>query len=78
MYFKIPMHNIIHKNLRDVRSVETKNFKFELDKFLEMVPDDPKMENYATTAISNRILLYSYVIVGFKQCTTGMKSVSAV
>ena len=31
-------------------------FKFELEKFLEFIPDEPKMPNYVTTSQSNSIL----------------------
>ena len=30
--------------------------KFELDKFLELIPDEPKMPNYVTASGSNSIL----------------------
>ena len=36
--------------------VKTEKFKFELDKFLDTIPDQPKMPNYVTTSGSNSIL----------------------
>ena len=44
------------KYLRDIESVKTEKFKFELDKFLDTFPDQPKMPNYVTTARNNSIL----------------------
>ena len=40
------LYNSLPKYLRDIESVKTKKFKFELDIFLELIPDDPKMPNY--------------------------------
>ena len=31
------------KYLRDIESVKTEKFKFELDKFIDTIPDQPKM-----------------------------------
>ena len=42
--------------MRDIESVKTDEFKFELDKFLELILDEPKMPNYVTAARSNSIL----------------------
>ena len=42
--------------MRDIESVKTENFKFELYKFLELIPDEPKMPNYVTASGSNSIL----------------------
>ena len=42
--------------MRDIESVKTEKFKFELDKFLELISDQPKMPNYVTASGSNRIL----------------------
>ena len=44
------------KYLRDIESIKTENFKFELDKFLEVITDEPKMPNYVTASGSNSIL----------------------
>ena len=44
------------KYLRDIISVKTEKFKLEHDKFLELIPDEPKMPNYVTAAGSNSIL----------------------
>ena len=48
--------NSLPKYLRDIESVKTEKFKFELDKFLELIPDVPKMPNYVTASGSNSIL----------------------
>ena len=48
--------NSLPKYLRDIESVKTERFKFELDKFLGLIPDDPKMPNYVIVARSNSIL----------------------
>ena len=48
--------NSLPKYLRDIESVKTEKFKFELDKFLDTIPDQPKMTNYVTTSGSNSIL----------------------
>ena len=45
-----------YKYLRDIESVKTEKLKFELDKVLELILDEPKMPNYITTARSNSIL----------------------
>ena len=50
------LYNSLPKYLRDIKSVKTENFKFELDKFLELIPDEPKMPNYVTASGSNCIL----------------------
>ena len=50
------LYNSLPKYLRDIDSVKTEKFKFELDKFLELFPDEPKMHNHATAAGSNSIL----------------------
>ena len=47
---------LIAKYIRDNESVKTEHFKFELDKFLELIPDEPKMNNYVTASGSNSIL----------------------
>ena len=42
--------------MRDIESVKTEKFKFALDKFLELIPDEPKMPNYVTASGSNSIV----------------------
>ena len=37
------LYNSLPKYLRDIDSVKTEKFKFELDKFLELITDKPKM-----------------------------------
>ena len=44
------------KYLRGIESVKTEKLKFELDKFLELISDQPQMPSYVTTARSNSIL----------------------
>ena len=50
------LYNSLPKYLRDIESVKTEKFKFELDKFLGNIPDQPKMPNYVTVSGSNGIL----------------------
>ena len=50
------LHNPLSKYLTDIQSVKTEKFKFELDKFLDTIPDQPKMPNYVTASGSNSIL----------------------
>ena len=50
------LYNLLLKYLRDIESVKSEKFKFELDKFLELIPDEPKMSNYVTASGSNSIL----------------------
>ena len=50
------LYNSLPKYLRDIESVKTEKFKFELDKFLDTIPDQPKMPNYVTASGSNSIL----------------------
>ena len=50
------LYNSLPKYLRDIESVKTEKFKFELEKFLELIPDQPKMPNYVTASGSNSIL----------------------
>ena len=50
------LYNSFPKYLRDIESIKTEKFKFELDKFLELIPDEPKMPNYVTASGSNSIL----------------------
>ena len=42
------LYNLLPKYLRDIKSAKTEKFKFELDKFLELIPDEPKLPNYVT------------------------------
>ena len=50
------LYNSLPKYLRDIKSVKTEKFKFEIDKFLHTIPDQPKMPNYVTASGSNSIL----------------------
>ena len=50
------LYNSPTEHLRDTESVKTEKFKFELDKFLELIPDYPRMPNYATAVRTNSIL----------------------
>ena len=50
------LYNSLPKYPRDIESVKTEKYKFELDKFLELNPDHPKMPNYVTASGSNSIL----------------------
>ena len=50
------LYNPLPKYLRDIESVKTEKFKFELDKFLDAITDQPKMTNYVTASGSNSIL----------------------
>ena len=54
--FGLRLYNSLPKYLRDIESVKTEKFKFKLDKFLELIPDQPKMPNYVTASGSNCIL----------------------
>ena len=54
--FRLRLHNSLTKYLRDIESVKTEEFKFELDKFLELIHDQPKMPNYVVASGSNSIL----------------------
>ena len=36
------LYNSLPKYLRDIETVKTEKLKFELDKFLELIPDEPK------------------------------------
>ena len=42
------LYNSLPKYMRDIESVKTGKFKFELGKFLELIPDQPKILNYVT------------------------------
>ena len=43
------LYNSLPKYLRDIESVKTEKLKFVLDKFLELIPDEPKIPNFVTT-----------------------------
>ena len=49
------LYKSLLKYLRDIESVKTEKF-IELNKFLEFIPDEPKLPNYVTSSGSNRIL----------------------
>ena len=48
--------SVLPKYLRDIESVKTEKFKFELDKFQELIPDEPKIPKYVKASGSNSIL----------------------
>ena len=50
------LYNSLQKYLRDIESVKTEKFKFELDKFFNTISDQPKMPNDVTASGSNSIL----------------------
>ena len=50
------LHNSLPKYRRDIESVKKEKFKLISDKFLELIPDEPKMPNYVTVAGRNSIL----------------------
>ena len=50
------LYNSLPKYLTHIESVKTEKFKFELDKFLDNIPDQPKMNNYVTASGSISIL----------------------
>ena len=54
--FGTRLYNSLPKYQRDIESVKTEKFKFELDKFLELIPDQPELPNYLTAGGSNSIL----------------------
>ena len=54
--FRPRLYNSLPKYLRDIERVKTERFEFELDKFLDIIPDQPKMPNYVTASGSNSIL----------------------
>ena len=55
LYLGLYLYNSWPKYLRVIEGVKTEKFKFELDKFLELIPDEPKMPNYVTASGSNSI-----------------------
>ena len=60
------LYNSLPKYLRDNESVKTEKFKFKLDTFLEVIPDEPKMPNYVTasgsTASSKSKLIWGQIL----------------
>ena len=44
------LYNSLPIYLRYIKSVKTEKFKFELDKFLDTINDQPKMPNYVTAS----------------------------
>ena len=50
------LYNSLSKYLRDIESVKTEKVKYELDKFLELSPDEPKMPIYVPASGSSSIL----------------------
>ena len=50
------LYNWFPKYLINIESVKTEKFKFQRDKFIEFIPDEPKMPNYVTVAGSNSII----------------------
>ena len=54
--FGTRLYNSLPKYLRDIESVKTEKFRIELDKFLQLIPDEPKTPNYVTASESNSIL----------------------
>ena len=50
------LYNSLPKYLRDIESIKTEKFKFEIYKFLNTIPDQTKMHNYVTKSGSNGIL----------------------
>ena len=67
------LYNSLPKYLRDIESVKTEIFKFELDKFLYTIPDQLKMPNYVTALGSNSIL-DQLIHLRAKEFTTILKS----
>ena len=39
-------YNSLPKYLKDIENVKTEKIKFELEKLMELIPDEPKMQNY--------------------------------
>ena len=50
------LYNSLPKYQRDIEIVKTEKLKFELDKFLDTIPDQPKMPNFVTASGSNSIV----------------------
>ena len=49
------LFNSLPKYLRDMRSLQIEKFKLELDKFIELIPDEVKMPNYVIATRSNSV-----------------------
>ena len=58
------LYNSLPKYLRDIDSVKSEKFIFELNEYLEFFPDESIMPNYVTAARIN-----SYLILGLKEFT---------
>ena len=54
--FEPRFYNSLPKYLRDIESVQTEKFKFETNKCLELIQDEPKIPNYVTASGTNTIL----------------------
>ena len=70
--------NLLPKYMRDIESVNIQKYKFELDKFLGLIPDEPKMPNYVTSEmyrLGNLVLAASKQLqvfsVRIRWCGTG-------
>ena len=50
------LYNSLLKYMRYIESVKTETIRFKLDKFLELISDEPKMPNYVTASGGNCIL----------------------
>ena len=50
------LYNSVPKYPRYIESVKPEKFKFEIDKFVELIPAETTMINYVTAARSNSIL----------------------
>ena len=69
------LYNSLPKYLRDIESVKTEKFKLELDKYLELIPYEPKMPNYVTASGSNSVLdQLAHLILEFKEFTKVVES----
>ena len=64
--FGLRLNNSLPKYLRDIESVKTEKFKFE-HKFLELIPDQPKMPNYMTPQHEATASSTSSLIWGLKE-----------
>ena len=40
------LFNALPKSIRNLRKISIEDFKFKLDKFLEGIPDEPKLPGY--------------------------------
>ena len=71
------LYNSVPKYSRDSKSVKTEKLKFELNKFLELIPDDPKMASYVTAVRSNSIIDQLYHLWDHGICQGSEVAVSA-